>query len=794
MYFTPDISKKTVKTPKSSIFSPRTPGSVASRRSLRFSSSSQTPKSQKNNKRNAEDNLEETIGSAKKCRRSLFAPEKTPSKRRSITPATPNPPESRKKKKHDKKRSYYEMLVYDGVKFEVGNDVYVRRRENAESDEDDPEQEECRMCFEAGRSLMIECDDCLGGFHLRCLRPPLRRVPEGDWICEFCDAVRSGKTIALPTPPKGKKRRRTAREKLLSNDLWAARIERLWREPNGTYWLNCCWYLIPEETAAGRQPHNLRRELYRTNHFSDIEMESVLRHCYVMKPREFGEANNEGDDVFYCEYEYDVHWNSFKRLGDVVDAENDEEVGNDEDWKYPKDPDCDTEDDSDFDDDTSTKFSSHDIPTHELAANSRRGRIFGLHKIGLKKIPEHIRLHKPTDLEHAKSLLLLAALPKTLPCRTKEMEEITSFIKGAICNDHCLGRCLYIHGVPGTGKTMTVHTVLKNLRAEVDIGRMRAYNFVEVNGLKLSSPENIYRVIYEALSGHRVGWKKALSILNERFSEGTKISKEANRPCILLVDELDLLLTRNQSVLYNIFDWPTKSESKLIVIGIANTMDLPEKFLPRISSRMGIQRLCFGPYNHQQLKEIISSRLKGIDVFEEQAIEFASRKVAAMSGDARRALEICRRAADVADYRLKQALLSSKSSTEGKHLVGMDDIEAAIHEVFQAPHIQIMKTSSRLSKIMLAAMVHELYRSGLGEVTFQKLATTICAICSSNREVPPGWDTLMKVGCKLGECRIILSEEGAKLRLQKLQLNFPSEDVAFALKDCSEIPWLSKYI
>lgn len=64
--------------------------------------------------------------------------------------------------------------------------------------------------------------------------------------------------------------------------------------------------------------------------------------------------------------------------------------------------------------------------------------------------------------------------------------------------------------------------------------------------------------------------------------------------------------------------------------GIANTMDLPEKLLPRISSRMGIQRLCFGPYNYQQLEEIISSRLKGIDAFEKQAIEFASRKVSYM--------------------------------------------------------------------------------------------------------------------------------------------------------------------
>ena len=65
----------------------------------------------------------------------------------------------------------------------------------------------------------------------------------------------------------------------------------------------------------------------------------------------------------------------------------------------------------------------------------------------------------------------------------------------------------------------------------------------------------------------------------------------------------------------------------LLNAGIANTMDLPEKLLPRISSRMGIQRLCFGPYNYRQLQEIITSRLKGINAFEDQAIEFASRKV-----------------------------------------------------------------------------------------------------------------------------------------------------------------------
>lgn len=693
-----------------------------------------------------------------------------------------------------KKRVYYKKVVYDGGEFGVGDDVYVKRREDASSDEEIPEVEECRVCFRAGKALMIECDDCLCGFHLKCLKPPFKEVPEGDWFCRFCEARKLGKKVELPKPPKGKKRVRTLREKLLSSDLWAARIESIRKEVDGTFWFRAHWYIIPEETAAGRQPHNLKRELYRANDFADVEMESVIRHCYVMSPKEFAKAGNEGDDVFLCEYEYDIQWHSFKRLAEInnEDGEADDD-DRDEDWISSKDSESESEEDTDFEEeDEKRKLSGPS--TRELAANSSKGRFFGLQKIGTKRIPQHVRCHKQTELERAKQTLLLATLPKSLPCRNKEMEEITAIVKGAICDDQCLGRCLYIHGVPGTGKTMSVLAVMRNLRSELDSGSINPYCFIEINGLKLASAENIYRVIYEALSGHRVSWKKALHFLNERFSEGKQIGKAENKPCILLIDELDLLVTRNQSVLYNILDWPTRPNSKLIVIGIANTMDLPEKLLPRISSRMGIHRICFGPYNHQQLQEIIMSRLKGIDAFEKQAIEFASRKVAAISGDARRALEICRRAAEIADYNIKNQSSVPTAASAGKTLVGMAEVEAAIQEMFQAPHIQVIKKSCQLGKIFLAAMVHELYKTGMGETTFEKLAFTVSCFCTSNGEAFPGWDTLLRVGCKLGECRIILCEPGSRHRLQKLQLNFPSDDVTFALKDCQELPWLAKYL
>ena len=60
------------------------------------------------------------------------------------------------------------------------------------------------------------------------------------------------------------------------------------------------------------------------------------------------------------------------------------------------------------------------------------------------------------------------------------------------------------------------------------------------------------------------------------------------RNSVVLMDELDLLVTSKQTVMYNFFEWPTWMHSRLIVVAVANTMDLPERMLSnKVSSRMG---------------------------------------------------------------------------------------------------------------------------------------------------------------------------------------------------------------
>lgn len=72
-------------------------------------------------------------------------------------------------------------------------------------------------------------------------------------------------------------------------------------------------------------------------------------------------------------------------------------------------------------------------------------------------------------------------------------------------------------------------------------------------------------------------------------------------------------------------------------------MDLPERLLTaKVASRLGLVRVTFAPYTKEQLIEIIKSRLEGLDVFKEGAVEFCASKVVTVTGDARRALEYCR--------------------------------------------------------------------------------------------------------------------------------------------------------
>jgi origin recognition complex subunit 1 len=311
-----------------------------------------------------------------------------------------------------------------------------------------------------------------------------------------------------------------------------------------------------------------------------------------------------------------------------------------------------------------------------------------------------------------------------LPCRENEFGEVYSHLESAIIDGS--GACIYISGTPGTGKTATVREVVSQLNAAVESEELDDFIFVEINGMKVTDPHQSYSLLWEALKGDRVSPSQALDLLEREFNHPSP----RRIPCVVLMDELDQLVTKNQSVMYNFFNWPNLRHSRLIVLAVANTMDLPERTLSnKISSRLGLTRITFPGYNHEQLMKIIQSRLEGVPggIVEPDAVQFASRKVAAVSGDARRALDICRRAVELAESESnnaetapntpsKKAAAAQDSKKAGKvGKVTIATIKKAIHEATTSPLQQHLRGLSLASKLLLAALVAKIRRTGLGE-------------------------------------------------------------------------------
>ncbi|NWZ69608.1 ORC1 protein, partial [Acrocephalus arundinaceus] len=372
-------------------------------------------------------------------------------------------------------------------------------------------------------------------------------------------------------------------------------------------------------------------------------------------------------------------------------------------------------------------------------------------------------------LEEARLRLHVSAIPESLPCREEEFQDIYNFVESKLIDG--TGGCMYISGVPGTGKTATVHEVIRCLQQAAENDELPPFQFVEINGMKLTDPHQAYVQILEFLTGQKVTATHAAVLLAKLFSTpGPK-----RKTTVLIVDELDLLWTRKQNVMYNLFDWPTQKHSKLIILAIANTMDLPERIMMnRVASRLGLTRMSFQPYAYKQLQQIISSRLKGLKAFEEDAVQLVSRKVAALSGDARRCLDICRRATEICEF------AKQKKTPE---IVRMAHVTEAIDEMFSSPYVNAIRNASLHEQIFLKAILAEFRRAGVEEATVQQIYHHHVALCRMEGLQSPTVSEIMAICSRLGACRLLLVEASSKYLHMRVRLNLGQDDVMYALRE-----------
>jgi len=263
----------------------------------------------------------------------------------------------------------------------------------------------------------------------------------------------------------------------------------------------------------------------------------------------------------------------------------------------------------------------------------------------------------PTLYNDARQLFVRSAEPGRLVGRDTEREELNSFIRrGTETNS---GRCLYVSGPPGTGKSALVGEVCNGIRGTENV--QMAY----INCMSVKSSKDIYSKLIEDLACDSIDeGKDEIATLRALF---VPKKKSHSQVYVVTLDEIDHLLTLDLEILYTLFEWSLQRASRLVLIGIANALDLTDRFLPRLKARnLKPQLLPFLPYTVPQIASVLTAKLKSLHLSPDDnqpdyipfvhptAIQFCSKKVASQTGDLRKAFDIMRRAIDLVETETKQ--------------------------------------------------------------------------------------------------------------------------------------------
>lgn len=243
--------------------------------------------------------------------------------------------------------------------------------------------------------------------------------------------------------------------------------------------------------------------------------------------------------------------------------------------------------------------------------------------------------------------------------RQKEREELHGFIAKATGVEP--GGCLYVSGPPGTGKSALVGEVCEEHRASDS-----ATKFAYVNCMSVKRASDVYQQL-----------NAELGISDDVFGSKAKDSLEAairtgnpSRPYLVVLDEIDQLLSFDLDILYTLFEWSLRPVTNLVLIGIANALDLTDRFLPRLKARnLRPGLLPFLPYTVPEIASVLSSRARSLlsdqtsdaapsftPFLASSAIQLISKKVAAQTGDLRKAFDLAQKSIDLVETETRQAL------------------------------------------------------------------------------------------------------------------------------------------
>jgi len=203
---------------------------------------------------------------------------------------------------------------------------------------------------------------------------------------------------------------------------------------------------------------------------------------------------------------------------------------------------------------------------------------------------------------------------------------------------------VFIYGAVGTGKTITTRFVLNELNRIAQKNKLKVKTiYINAKLKKVSDTE--YRILAQILKEMGVTVPEtgvSTNILYKKFFE-----RAAENNTILVLDEIDTLFNKiGDDFLYNL----TRSDAKITIVGITNNLKFHEKLDVRVKSSLAEEEIIFRPYDAIQIRDILTMRMDAFNCgIDENVINKCAAIAAQEHGDARRALELLRTSAEIAE-------------------------------------------------------------------------------------------------------------------------------------------------
>ena len=343
-------------------------------------------------------------------------------------------------------------------------------------------------------------------------------------------------------------------------------------------------------------------------------------------------------------------------------------------------------------------------------------------------------LERRNTIVRNKNILQTSYVPDQLPHRSEQIDQVASVVAAALKGDKPSN--LMIFGKTGTGKTAVMNFIGNELKkADSSSGHCE---FVYIN---CEVVDTHYGILYTIGNQNQADFDKRIPYTGwsteKVFAEMRSYIDSQNKVFIIVLDEVDKLLDKSsEDVLYHLLVINEGLiNSKVSLVGISNKLTFMEFLDPRVRSRLGEEKMVFPPYNSKQLEDILKERAKlAFDdgSIEEGVIPYCAALSAQETGDARRALNLLRVAADIAE-RNGDTVVTEAHVKSAKNKIEMDTIIEAVKTLTPQSKtvlMSIMKNTENGNKTMTTGDVYSTYKDisqilGTGTVTQRRVTDLI---------------------------------------------------------------------